>query len=127
MSSSSAAIYSATSILGAITREASRRIELVDVELVLALNRDIDPWLRRVEVEMPRPEVHAVTGLDRNEICEHAVFEAEGFDRAWVHRVIGWRVVAARNQDDLLVVRRGADLVRVFAGVQRIPLVDAFA
>jgi hypothetical protein len=78
-----------------------------------------------VEVEMAWPEAHAVAGLNRRETCQHAIPETESLDRTRVHRIVGRRVVAARNRDDLPVVRRGEDLVRVFAGVGRGRLIDA--
>ena len=108
-------------------REAGQGIELVDIELVLALDRNEDPWLARVAVKMPRPELHAVAGLDRRDVGEHAAPEAEGLDRARVYRVVDRRVVAARHQHDLTIVGRGEDLVRIFAFVERIGLADAFA
>src|SRR6266478_7488313 len=43
-----------------LTGEAGRRIAPVDVKLILALDRHVDPGLGGVEVEMPRAEMHAV-------------------------------------------------------------------
>ena len=107
--------------------EAGRRIALVDVELVLALDRHIDPRLGRVEIEMPRAEMHAVARLDRRELRQHAALEGECLDRAGVHRIVAGRIVAARDQDDLLVVRRRANLVGVFAGVEPVGLFHPLA
>src|SRR5262249_58687192 len=75
-----------------IARKSDLQIAVIDIELVLALDRDVDPRLRRVEVEMPRPELHAVARLDRAKLREHAVAEAVGLQRAWVHRVVARRV-----------------------------------
>ena len=43
------------------------------VELVLALERDVDPGLCRVEIEMARPEAVAAVRRDRNLIGQQAV------------------------------------------------------
>ena len=60
----------------------------VDAKLVLTLDRDVNPRLRRVEVEVARAELHAVAGLDRCSIRQHAVLEAEDLDRAGIDRIV---------------------------------------
>src|SRR5262249_30837972 len=102
-----------------------RGVALVGVKLVLALDRDVNPGLRRMEVEVSRAELHAVAGLDRGNIAKHAVLEAEHLDRAGIDRTIRWRVVAARYQDHLPVVRRGEDLVGKNSSVEFFRLIDA--
>ena len=77
--------------------EAGRRVSSIDVEFVLALDGDIYPGLSRVEIEMPRPEMHSIAGLNRRETRQDAVFEFKRFDRTRVHRTIVRCIVAARH------------------------------
>src|SRR2546425_689187 len=53
----------------------------VDIEFVLALDRHIDPRLRRMKVEMAWPKLHSVPRLDRREIRQHGALETVGLDR----------------------------------------------
>ena len=71
--------------------------------------------------------MHSIAGLNCSKICQNAISELEGFDRAGVHGIIVWRIVATRNQNDLLIVRRRANLVRIFSGIERVRLVYAFS
>ena len=98
----------------------------VQVELVLTFHADVDPRPRRMKVEMARTELHAVVGLDGCEVCQHPTAEMVDLDRAGVHWAVIRRVVAAGDHDHMRVVRRGADLVRVFAGIKRIRLAHLF-
>src|SRR5262249_69400 len=70
-------------------------IELVDVKLVLPLDRDVDPWLARMEVEMARPETEPVARRDRGEVRERAVLEAKHLERAGILRLGAGGIVAA--------------------------------
>ena len=80
-----------------------------------------------MKVQMTRPEMHSIAGLNRREIRQDAVLELKRFDRTGVHRIIVRCVVAARYQDDLLVVGRRPDLMRIFAGIERVRLIHPFA
>src|SRR5260221_75166 len=110
-----------------LTGEAGRRIAPVDVKLVLALDRHVDPGLRGVEVQMPRAEMHAVARLDRGKLRQYAILEGKRLERTGVHWIVAGRIVAARDQDHLLVVRRYPNLVGIFAGVEPIGLVHSCA
>ncbi len=72
--------------------------ELVNIELVLPLDRDEHPRLGRMKVEVARAEAQAVAGRDRSEIAQHAVAEGERLDCAGIFRLVRLRVVAARHQ-----------------------------
>src|SRR5262245_1358188 len=56
----------------------------VGVHLVLGLDRDVHPGLRRMEIEMPRPEVPASVGGDRYPFGQDAVLVVEDLERAGV-------------------------------------------
>src|SRR5580692_7169466 len=55
--------------------EIAVRLELVDDELALPFDRQIDPRLSRMEVEVPRPEAIAAVRLDLSQVRQHAVVE----------------------------------------------------
>ena len=93
--------------------------EFEHVERVLPLQRHIDPRLRRMEIQMPRPEAIAAIGRDRYSVAQHAVVEVEHLQRAGLFRLAVGRVVAAGDQDDLAVVRRRAHLMGEDAGIDR--------
>src|SRR5262249_56648860 len=80
-------------------RERAVVLEPVDMQLVLPLDRDVDPGLARVEIEMARAEAEPVAGRDRGEVREHAVLEAEELEGTRILRLAGGRVVAARHHD----------------------------
>src|SRR6266699_527540 len=64
--------------------EGAIRLQLVGIELVLPLDRDIDPRLRRVEIEMPRPEAEPRPGRNRREVRQRAALESEELERAGI-------------------------------------------
>src|SRR5580692_4272264 len=76
-------------------REAGADIALIDIKLVLPLDRDERPRLRPMEIEMARPKTEPGTGRDRGKIGERAVGEAERLDRAGVLRLVRLGVIAA--------------------------------
>ena len=96
-----------------------RRVALVDVELVLALDRHVDPRLGRMEVEMPRPEMHAVAGLDRGELRQHAVLEAEVLSDPGFTGLSPGALLPRVIRMTFLLSGVAANLVGVFAGVER--------
>ena len=100
---------------------------LVRVHLVLRLDRDVHPRLRRMEIEMPRAEVPAAVRRDRHLVRQHAVLVVEDFQRAGVFRLRRGAFVAARHQNRLPVVGRDAHLVREDAGVDRARLLHLLA
>src|SRR5580704_341085 len=57
------------------------RLELVDDELALPFDRQIDPRLGRMEVEMPRSEAVAAVRLDFSQVRQHAVVETANMQR----------------------------------------------
>ena len=52
-----------------VAREAAAVVELVDIKLVLPLDRDEDPGLGRMKIEMARPKAQPVAGRDRGEVA----------------------------------------------------------
>src|SRR5580704_5276162 len=68
-------------------------LELVDDELVLPLDRQIDPRLPRMDVEMPRPEAVAAVRLDLSHVRQHAVLESVDMQRTGVLRFAAFRIV----------------------------------
>src|SRR5262249_21757135 len=51
-----------------VAAEAAVRLQLVGVELVLPLDRNVDPGLPRMEIAMPRREAEPGSGRDRSQI-----------------------------------------------------------
>ncbi len=100
---------------------------LVRVHLVLGLDRDVHPGLRRMKIEMPRPEVSSSVGGDRHLVRQYAVLVVENFERAGVFGLGRRAFVAARHQDRQPVVRRDAHLMREDAGVDRARLLHFLA
>src|SRR5437016_12390388 len=94
-------------------------VEPEHVELVLALERHVDPRLRRMEIEMPRPEAVAAVGRDRDAVRQQPVFVAEYFQGTRILWLAAGRIVAARDEDRQPVVRRDPHLVAVDPGVDR--------
>ena len=103
---------------------ARRLVEGEHVEPVLPLQRDIDPGLCRVEIEMARPEPVAAIRRDRHLVGQLPVAVVEHLQRARLLGLAAGRVVAARDQDDLAVVEPHPHLVAVDAGVDRLGLLD---
>ena len=99
----------------------------VDVELVLALQRDIDQRQARVKIQMTRPEAVAAIGCDRAAVGKLAVLETEHLQRAGIFRLAACRIIAARHQDRRIVCRRGADLVREDAAIGLLRLLHFLA
>src|SRR5229473_3200343 len=110
-----------------LPRKSARRIAPVHIELALAFDRNIDPRSAGMKIQMPRPEPHAVAGLDRRRVGQYAILETKDLERTRVYRIVAGRVVAACDQDDVAIVGRGADLVRVFSGVELVRLGDALS
>src|SRR5258705_8999351 len=80
-----------------LARKPGCRLSPVNIEFVLALDRHIDPRLRRMKVEMAWSKLHSVPGLDRREIRQHAPLETVGLDRTRVYRVVARAIVATPN------------------------------
>jgi len=59
-------------------------LQLVDVKLVLPLDRDIDPRLKGMEVEMTRAEAKPASRRDRSQARERAALECEELERAGI-------------------------------------------
>src|SRR4029079_15220687 len=78
-----------------LTAEPAGRLELVDIELVLPLDRHVDPGLGRVKIEMPRPEAEPVPGRDRGEVRQRAVLEYVELERTRIFRFGAGGIVAA--------------------------------
>src|SRR5260370_17589065 len=51
-----------------VAAEGTVRLQLLCVELVLPLDRNVDPGLRGMEIEMPRPEAEPGSRRDRSQI-----------------------------------------------------------
>src|SRR5262245_18806046 len=93
-------------------------LKLVGIEFVLSLDRNIDPRLTRVKIEMPRSEAQTARRRDRSEVCQRAVLECEELEGARVFGLSVDGVVAARDQDGRVVARRGAGLMGVGGGLR---------
>src|SRR6516164_3416504 len=65
-----------------VAAEGAVRLQLVGIELVLPLDRDIDPGLRGMEIEMPRPEAEPGSRRDRSQIRQRTALESEELERA---------------------------------------------
>src|SRR5271168_34970 len=115
-----------------VLAENGLRIEAVvlqpeDVDLVLALERDVDPGLRRMKIEMSRSEAVTASRGDRRPVRELAVVETENLERARIFRLAGSGVVASRNENRRFAGRHYADLVREYPDIGRCPLLHLIA
>src|SRR5271166_1819259 len=93
-------------------------LELVDDQFVLPLDRQIDPRLAGMDVEMPRPEAVAAVRLDLSHVREEPVLESVDMQRTGVLRFAAFGIIAARDDDHAPVARRRPDLMEVDALVQ---------
>src|SRR6202042_3858181 len=93
--------------------EIAVRLELVHDELALPFDRQIDPRLGRMEVEVPRPESVAAVRLNLSQVRQHAVVETVNMQRTGVFRLAAFGIVAARDDQHGLVARRRPDLMEV--------------
>src|SRR5499426_3838600 len=100
-----------------VRREEVIRLQFVDIQLILALDRDERPRLPRMEVEVPGPKSEAVARRDRRLVREYAIVEAEDLERAGILWLAVPGIVATRDEDRALVGRGRADLVREDAAV----------
>jgi len=106
-------------------RRRQRAIRPIEqVERVLPFKRHIDPWLRQMKIQMPRPEAIPTVGCDRYAVAQHAVVEVEQLQRARFFRLAVGGVMAAADQDYLAIVRRRTHLVREDARIDRARLRD---
>src|SRR5262245_9033153 len=96
-----------------VARDSCSGVSPVDIQLVLALDGDIDPRLRRMKVQVTRTEMLSISGLDSSKICQHAVVEAERLNRTRIDRIVCRSVVAAGDENYLLIVWSCANLMRV--------------
>src|SRR5579862_4919032 len=75
-----------------------------------------------MEIEVPRPEAVATIWLDLSQIRQHAVLEAVDMQRTGVFGLVCFAVLSACHDDDGLVARRRADLMKVDALLQIVRL-----
>src|ERR1700682_6756388 len=68
--------------------DAGAVIALVDIKLVLPLDRDEYPRLRRMKIEMARPKAQPGAGRDRGTTGERAIVKTECLDRTGVLRLV---------------------------------------
>src|SRR4029453_3292624 len=80
-----------------VGREKVIRLQFVDIQLILALDRDEHPWQSRMEVEVPGPKSEAVARRDRRLVREYAIVEAEDLERAGIFWLALPGIVAARD------------------------------
>ena len=59
-------------------------VEREQVQLVLALERHVDPWLARVKIEVPRSKAVAAIRRHGDGVGEPSVTEVEDLERARV-------------------------------------------
>ena len=110
-----------------VARQRAVVVEPIDVELALPLDREEQPRLARMEVEMARAEAEPIAAARSMQVRQHAVLEAIDLERAGVFRLAGFRIVAARDHDRGLVARRGQHLMRENADVELLARRDLFA
>lgn len=77
-----------------------------------------------MEVEITRAEFATAVRRDRDFIAQDAIRIVPDLERARVFRALRGAFVAARDQDDALIVGRDADLMREDAEVHRLGLFD---
>src|SRR5262249_29660801 len=109
-----------------IALERAVRSKLVDIEFVLPLDRHKDPWLRGMEIEMPRSEAVSGSRRDRGKVAQRAAIECKDLERAGIFRLAVGGVVAACDQDCGAVSRRRADLMPIDAGIELVGLAYRF-
>src|SRR5580704_8881262 len=102
--------------------EIAVRLELVDDELALPFDRQIDPRLGRMEVEVPRSKSIAAVRLDLSQVRQYAVIETIYMQRTGIFRLAAFGIVAARDHQHGLVVRCRPDLMEVDALLQIVRL-----
>src|SRR5262249_5183494 len=110
-----------------VRREEVIRLQFVDMQLILALDRDEHPRLLRMKIEVPRPKAEAVARCDRRLLRQHTIVEAEDLERAGILRLAIPGIVAARHEDGALVRWGRADLVREDTTVRLRGLTDQVA
>src|SRR5439155_27043438 len=98
-----------------LRRNISIRHHLVDNQLILTFDRQVDPGLRGMNVQVPATET--VTTVRRNlaPMREHAVLEIVDVERARIFWVGPLWIVAARTDEHGLVGGRRPDLMEVDA------------
>src|SRR5262252_8729482 len=69
-----------------VGREKVVRLEFVDIQLILALDRDEHPRLPRMEIEVPGPKAEAVTRCDRRLVRQRTIVKAKNLERAGILR-----------------------------------------
>ena len=98
------------------------------MQQVLGLDIDVDPPSRRMEVRVPHAVRQAPVGRHGLLVGELAVLEPIQVEAAGILRVdAGFRLVAARRQQDGAVRGHEIDRVGIEAGVQLRPLLDPVA
>src|SRR5215813_13230086 len=70
-----------------VGREKVIRVQFVDIQLILALDRDEHPRLPRMEIEVSGPKAEAGAGRDRRLVRQHAVGEAEDLECTGILRL----------------------------------------
>ena len=108
-------------------RELPIGLKIVEVYLVLPLDRDIDPRFGRMEIQMARAEAETGAGPDRLKRSEDSIVETEDVNRTRVLRFRRSRVIASRNHDHALIRGHGANLVRVDSRIKPRGLVNQLA
>src|SRR5215510_7428146 len=63
------------------------RSKVEDIELVLPLDRDKDPRLRGMEIEVPRSEAAPGSRRDRGEVGQSAAVDRKDLERARIFRL----------------------------------------
>src|SRR5215469_14554949 len=101
-----------------LVEEAGRLLQLIDVKLVLPLDRDEGPGFARMKVEMPRAEAKTFTGRDRGQVFQFAVFEGERLERPRILRFGRAGIIATCHQNDAAVRWRRQNLMRIDAGIE---------
>ena len=89
--------------------------QFVNAQLVAAFHRNVNPRLRRMQIEMPRSEAGLITELSGE--FESGAGHAKLLERAGIFRAGARRIVAARAHEQSRAVAREACLMGVHAGV----------
>src|SRR5262249_48917515 len=72
-----------------IAPERAVRSKLVDIELVLPLDRHEDPRLRGMEIKMPRSEAVPGSRRDRGKVAQRAAVKCKDLERTGIFQFAG--------------------------------------
>src|SRR5207237_9875145 len=107
-----------------IAAERAVGLKPIDIQPVLALERNKHKGRARMKIEMAGPEAENVAWCDRSELRQQPILEAENFQGAGILRIASGGLVSTRDQDRRAIGRSRPDLMGVDAGVRFDGLID---